>query len=108
MLTEFVREITRQKRISNEENNEENTVDDIVSNLRWYPRGNPPAVVILRRGANRKVLATISPKSGKWSHLYKSWEPVLAQLAKEKEQEGVSRISHDGMEAGEIPKGKKT
>ena len=98
-MAELAKELADELGVSRDEK----SVDAIVSKLRWYPRGNPPAIVIVRRGANRKVLATISPKSGKWAHLYPTWERVLTELAKEKAARGVSRLSHEGMEAGEIP-----
>jgi hypothetical protein len=82
---------------------DEKTVAALANKLRWYPRGNPPAVVILKRGSDRKVLATISPKSGKYAHLYSTWNRVLTQLATEKAAKGISRMSHDGLSMGEIP-----
>jgi hypothetical protein len=78
-------------------------VESIANRLRWYPRGNPPAIVIVKRGSDRKVLATISPKSGRFSHLYPSWEKVLTVLANEKASKGISRMSHDGLEMGDVP-----
>jgi len=94
-LAEFANELAKEMGVSND-------VAEIVSKLRWYPN-KAGAVVIVKRGKDRKVLATISPQSGKWSHLYPSWVPVLAELARKKEAERVSRMSHDGMEAGVIP-----
>ena len=59
--------------------------------------------MIVKRGSDRKVLATISPKKGDWTHLYPSWERVLTQLADEKKAKGVSRMSHDGFGTGDLP-----
>ena len=78
-------------------------IESIANRLRWYPRGDPPAIVIVKRGSDRKVLATISPKSGRFTHLYPTWERVLTALATEKARQGISRMSHNGLEMGEIP-----
>lgn len=94
-LAEFARELVKRTGVSND-------VSEIVSKIRWYPN-KAGAVVIVKRGKDRAVLATISPQSGKWSHLYPSWKPVLAELARKKEFERVSRMSHDGMEIGKVP-----
>lgn len=75
---------------------------NIVSKIRWYPN-KAGAVVIVRRGADRKVLATISPTSGKWSHLYPSWERVLANLEAKKIANNANRASHDDLEMGSVP-----
>lgn len=98
-MAELARELASELGVSKTDK----AIESIANKLRWYPRGNPPAIVIVRRGANRKVLATISPKAGKWAHLYPTWERVLTELAKEKAALGVTRLSHDGMETGEIP-----
>lgn len=97
-LEEFANEIAKELGVSNQEN----AVSSIVSKLRWYPN-KAGAVVIVSRGKDRKVLATISPKSGKWSHLYNTWKPVLAELEARKVANNVSRASHEGLLTGEIP-----
>lgn len=97
-LEEFARELAN--KIS--ANSAPVSTEKIISNIRWYPN-KAGAVVIVSRGKNRNVLATISPKSGKWSHLYPSWEPVLAELNARKIAANVSRMSHDGIEAGSVP-----
>lgn len=102
-LEEFARELAVELGISNQTN----AVEGIVSKIRWYPRGNPPAIVIVRRGGDRKVLATISPKSGKWTHLYPSWERVLTELATRKAAENVARRTHDDLSMGEVPVSKE-
>ena len=99
LLMDLVNELAAEAGISNDKK----TVENLVSKLRWYPRGNPPAVVIVKRGNDRKVLATISPKHGRFAHLYPSWRDVLIQLASEKAALRVSRLSHEGLEMGEVP-----
>lgn len=102
LLADFVREVMPELVA----NKDEKAVANAVSKLRWYPN-KANAVVIVRRGADRKVLATISPNSGKWSHLYASWQPVLAELASRKETESVSRRTHDDLEMGSVPVSKE-
>ena len=97
-LAEFANELAKDLGVSNEKN----AAESIVSKIRWYPN-KAGAVVIVKRGKDRKVLATISPKSGKWSHLYPSWEPVLAELERQKVANSVSRLPHDGLETGNVP-----
>ena len=98
-LQELARELASELGVSNEQK----SLDGIISKIRWYPRGNPPAIIIVKRGSDRKVLATISPRSGRFTHLYPTWERVLTELAKEKSARGVSRLSHDGLAIGDIP-----
>lgn len=95
-LAEFARELAKQTGVSN-------SVEEIVSRIRWYPN-SANAVVIVSKGKDRKVLATISPKSGKWTHLYPSWEPVLARRAEKALANGVSRVSHNDLPMGDVPK----
>jgi hypothetical protein len=97
-MLELARELADELGVSNTEQAVES-----IANLRWYARGNPPAIVIVKRGSDRKVLATISPKSGRFTHLYPSWEKVLTVLASEKASKGISRMSHDGLEMGDVP-----
>ena len=97
-LIEFANELAEDLGISNREN----AAESIVSKIRWYPN-KAGAVVIVKRGKDRKVLATISPTSGKWTHLYPSWKPVLAELARKKLAESVSRRTHDDIKAGNVP-----
>ena len=81
-------------------------VEEIVSKIRWY-QNKAGAIVIVKRGADRKVLATISPKEGEWSSFYPSWAKVLAELEAAKVANGVSRLSHDGLEMGAVPLAKE-
>ena len=98
LLTQFAEELAGKIGVSKDAA----SVQEVANSIRWY-QNKAGAVVIVKRGKDRKVLATISPKDGAWSHLYPSWERVLTVLAKEKEAAGVSRLSHDGMDMGEVP-----
>lgn len=82
--------------------NQAGAAENIVSKIRWYPN-KAGAVVIVKRGADRKVLATISPKKGDWSHLYPSWQKALADLEAKKAAKSVSRLSHEGLATGDLP-----
>lgn len=82
--------------------NTETNVKSIANKLRWY-RNTAGAIVIVKRGADRTVLATISPKKGDWTHLYPSWAKALAELDAKKAAANVSRMSHEGLLTGEIP-----
>ncbi len=98
LLTQVAEQLAKDTGVSNEPN----AVANIVSRIRWYPN-QAGAIVIVKRGGDRKVLATISPKSGKWAHLYPSWERALANLQAKKVANGVSRTSHDDLEPGAVP-----
>ena len=98
LLTQFSWELAKKTGVSNESG----AVESIVSKIRWY-QNKAGAVVIVARGANRQVLATISPKKGDWTHLYPSWAAVLAELEERKIANGVSRMSHEGLLTGAIP-----
>lgn len=98
MLTAFANELAGKIGVSNDAE----AVKGIANSIRWY-QNKAGAVVIVKRGADRKVLATISPKSGIWSHLYPTWAKVLAKLEQEKLANSVSRMSHDGLGLGEVP-----
>ena len=98
LLTQVAEQLARETGVANTPEN----VANIVSRIRWYPN-KAGAVVIVMRGKDRKVLATISPKEGKWSHLYPSWERALANLQAKKVANGVSRTSHDDLEPGAVP-----
>ena len=94
----FADELAKKTGISNDSD----SLAKIVSKLRWY-RNSAGAVIILKRGADRKVLATISPKQGDWTHLYPSWQKALADLDEKKRLANVSRMSHDGINTGTLP-----
>lgn len=98
LLTQFAGELANKMGVSNDEK----TVQDIVSRIRWY-ENKAGAIVIVKRGSDRTVLATISPKKGDWTHLYQSWAQALANLKARKVANGVSRLSHEGIGMGEIP-----
>lgn len=98
LLTVFAEGLASKMGVSNEPE----AVANIVSRIRWY-QNKAGAVVIVKRGADRTVLATISPKKGDWSHLYPSWERALANLEAKKLANGVSRASHDDLEPGAVP-----
>jgi hypothetical protein len=60
-------------------------------------------VIIVKRGSDRRVLATISPKAGAWTHLYPSWERALANLEAKRVANHANRASHADLEAGVVP-----
>ena len=98
-IKEFAQELASRLSVSTDAR----AVAEIVSSIRWYAN-KAGAVIILRRGdKTRKPLATISPKRGKWTKLYPTWEPVLTELARRKREKSVSRMSHDELLAGELP-----
>ena len=96
LLTQFARELASKAGVSSDE------ADVFAKKLRWY-QNKAGAICILKRGSDRTLLATISPKSGDWTHLYPSWESALTLLAEKKAVANVSRMTHDGIEIGEIP-----
>ena len=98
LLTQFAEQIAVKMGVSKDEH----AVANIVRKIRWY-RNKAGAVVIVKRGADRAVLATISPKKGDWSHLYPSWERVLANLEAKKVANNTTRASHDDLEMGAVP-----
>lgn len=73
------------------------------NDLRWTPINGrkDPAIVIQRRGRDRRVLATIS-KQGKYADMYASWQPVI-DAWKARKQETNKRIDHDTLPKGELP-----
>lgn len=102
LLTNFANELAEKMHV----NKDEQSVANIVSKLRWYPN-KAGAIVIVKRGADRKVLATISPARGEWTHLYPSWEKALADLEAAKVANNVNRLSHEGLATGKIPLAEK-
>ena len=98
LLTEFAAQLAKKMGVSNQAG----AAEGIVSKIRWYPN-KAGAIVIVKRGADRTVLATISPKKGDWSHLYPSWQKALQDLEAQKLANGVSRLSHKGLATGEMP-----
>ena len=107
LLTSLATRFANEQGVSKTDEN----IANIASQLRWEPRPdrNPPAVVIMRRGAKKKgvsnVLAVISadPQS-KYSDLYPSWVPVLAKWQAKRIANSVSRVSHDDFPMGDAPK----
>ena len=95
LLIQFARELAEKAGVSND-------AEAFAKKLRWY-QNKAGAVCILKRGADRTLLATISPKKGDWTHLYPSWDTALTLLAEKKAAEGVSRMTHDGIELGQVP-----
>ena len=96
LLTQFARELASKAGVSSDE------ADVFAKKLRWY-QNKAGAICILKRGADRTLLATISPKSGDWTHLYPSWEAALTVLAEKKAAENVSRRTHDDISTGNVP-----
>ena len=96
--TEFAAELAEKMGVSKQAASAEN----ILKNIRWY-KNSAGAIVIVKRGSSRKLLATISPKKGDWSHLYPSWQKALQDLEAQKLANGVSRLSHKGLATGEMP-----
>lgn len=83
-------------------NSDKQTVSAIVNSIRWYPN-KAGAVLIVTKGRKPKLLATISPKSGKYSHLYPSWKPALDELEARKRANSTTRESHVGISTGVTP-----
>jgi formate-dependent phosphoribosylglycinamide formyltransferase (GAR transformylase) len=73
-----------------------------VDTLRWsFVNGRKnPAVVIQKRGKDRRVLATIS-KQGEFASLYESWQPVVEAWKAERLQ--THRTDHSKLPKGKIP-----
>jgi hypothetical protein len=72
-----------------------------VAKFRWYPAGKPPSqkIMIVACGSKRKTKAIC--KTGKLSHLYPSWEPVLEEWTKR--HATVKRQKLSELPAGEFP-----
>lgn len=102
LLTQIAERFAEKAGVSNQAG----AVQEIVSKIRWY-QNKAGAIVIVKRGKDRKVLATISPKEGEWSYLYPSWAKVLAELEAAKVANSLSRMSHDGLEMGAVPLAKE-
>ena len=98
LLTQFAEQLVDNMGVSKDEV----SVANIVSKIRWY-QNKAGAVIIVKRGADRTVLATISPKAGNWTHLYPSWERVLANLQAKRVANSANRASHDDLEPGIVP-----
>lgn len=79
-----------------------NNVSTIMRGVRWYVN-KAGAVLIVTKGRNPKLLATISPKSGKYSHLYESWKPAIDELQNRKHANKTTRESHVGISTGVTP-----
>ena len=78
--------------------------DVSFEDLRWTAVNGrkDPAIVIQRKGKDRRVLATIS-KQGKFADHYQSWQPVIDKWKAERQQTG-KRTNHALIGAGRIPK----
>lgn len=98
LLAQFIREQLAEQGA----NTGADTVSAIVSNIRWYPN-KAGAVLIVTKGRKPKLLATISPKSGRYSHLYPSWKPALDELDARKRANNTTRESHAGISTGVTP-----
>jgi len=72
--------------------------------LRWTAVNGrkDPAIVIQRKGKDRRVLATIS-KQGMFADHYPSWQPVIEKWKAERQQTG-KRTNHALIGAGRMPK----
>jgi hypothetical protein len=75
-----------------------------LSDLRWTAVNGrkDPAIVIQRKGKDRRALATIS-KQGKFADLYPTWQPIIAKWKAERQQTG-KRTNHALIGAGRIPR----
>lgn len=72
--------------------------------LRWQIANDryPPAVVIMRRGKDRKAIATISPTSP-FASLYPSWQPVIKDWICKRIANGGKKTNHEEIANGEMP-----
>ena len=70
--------------------------------LRWFAVGgdNPRSIVVLRRGANKKSVKTISAKLDPVA--WESWKPVLADLQTERGKTNKRRVSHKKLQTGKL------
>jgi len=70
--------------------------------LRWFAVGGdkPRSIVILRRGANKKSVKTISAKLDPVA--WESWKPVLADLQAERGKTNKRRVSHKKLQTGKM------
>jgi hypothetical protein len=70
--------------------------------LRWFAVGGdkPRSIVIVRRGANKKSVKTISEKRDPVA--WESWKPVLADLKAEKQKTNKRRVSHKKLQTGRL------
>ncbi len=69
--------------------------------LRWYHVGgnNPRAVIVLKRGANKERVKTISANID--MQAWQSWQPVLADLLARRAN-GSKRVNHAELESGRM------
>lgn len=85
------------------ENEQFQTITNVRDD-RWerLPHLNPPGVKIIRRGKGKEYVATIS-KTGQFAGLYESWEPILAELERQKVTNGGKRVKHNALGGGVHP-----
>lgn len=82
-------------RVANETNRPENS-------LKWQPirdNGRVRSIVVKERGTN-KLIMTISQTNN--SHLWESWQPVIADWKLRKETNGARRVRHDVIGQGKV------
>lgn len=70
--------------------------------LRWFAVGgdNPRAIIVLKRGANKKRVKTISANID--PEAWASWQPVLADLKAQRQRTNKRRISHKDLKTGKM------
>lgn len=69
--------------------------------LRWYHVGgnNPRAIIVLKRGANKERVKTISANIDQQA--WESWQPVLSDLLARRAN-GNRRVSHAELQTGKM------
>jgi len=70
--------------------------------LRWFAVGgdNPRAIIVMRRGANKQRVKTISANLD--PDAWESWKPVLADLQAERGKTNKRRVSHKKLQTGKL------
>jgi len=73
-----------------------------TGDLRWFAVGgdNPRSIVVVRRGANKKSVKTISEKLD--PEAWASWQPVLADWKAERSKTNKKRVSHAKLQTGKM------
>lgn len=70
--------------------------------LRWFAVGGdkPRAIIVMKRGANKKRVKTISANLD--PEAWESWQPVLADLKAQRQKTNKRRVSHKDLKTGKM------
>lgn len=101
LVKEFVKFDAKDK-----EDAPEDEITNVANTIRWEPRmdRNPPAIILIRRGKERKTIATIS-QDGAYASLYQSWKPIIESWRLERATNGNKRTKHEKFGVGASPSG---